>query len=63
LAYQIVNVGKVFSEKTRQALTEQLNAQEQQGWEFHSVFGVTERTGCLGGSTSETLYMVLKARN
>jgi hypothetical protein len=62
LPYQIINVGRVFTEKTRESLTQNLNAYEQQGWEFHSVFAVTERTGCLGTNTAETLYMVLKAR-
>jgi hypothetical protein len=62
LAYHIVSIGKVFTDKTREALTQQLNAHEEQGWEFHSVFGVSERTGCLGTNTSETLYMVLKSR-
>lgn len=62
MAYQIVSIGRVFTDKTREALSQQLNGYEQQGWEFHSVFGVTERTGCMGNSTSENLYMVLQSR-
>ncbi len=62
MPYHIVNVGRVFTDKTRDNLTQQLNQFEQQGWEFHSVFAVTERTGCMGTNTAETLYMVLKSR-
>ena len=62
MAYQIVNVGRVFTDKGREALTQQLNQYEQQGWEFHSVFAVNERTGCMGQNAAETIYMVFKSR-
>jgi hypothetical protein len=52
----------VFNDKSRAALIEHLNTYEQQGWEFHSVFGVSEQKGCLGSTTSETLYMVLESK-
>jgi hypothetical protein len=62
LAYQIVSIGRVFDNKSREGLIAQLNQFEQQGWEFHSVFGVSERSGCMGQNSAETLYMVLKSR-
>lgn len=58
--YRIENIGRAFNAKSREQLQERLNAAEQEGWEFHSVFSVSEST-CLGQS-SETLYMVLKRR-
>jgi hypothetical protein len=62
LAYQVINIGRRFSDKSRQQLVENLDAHEQNGWELHSVFAVSESTGCLGSSTVETLYMVLKSK-
>jgi len=61
LPYQIVNVGRVFNEKNREALIQRLNQNEAVGWEFHSMFAATQ-SGCLGLSRAETLYMVLKSR-
>ncbi len=58
--YRIENIGRAFNSKSREQLQETLNAAEQEGWEFHSVFSVSEST-CLGQS-SETLYMVLRHR-
>lgn len=60
MAYQVVSIGRVFNEKSRQALIDQMNHWENHGWEYHSVFAVSERTGCLGTNTAETLYMVMK---
>jgi hypothetical protein len=39
-----------------------MNGYERDGWRFHSVFGVSEQTGCLGQTTNETLYMVLEGK-
>lgn len=58
--YRIENIGRAFNAKSRDQLQQTLNAAEQEGWEFHSVFSVSEST-CMGQS-SETLYMVLKRR-
>lgn len=60
MAYQVVSIGRVFNEKSRQALIDQMNHWENHGWDYHSVFAVSERTGCLGTNTAETLYMVMK---
>lgn len=60
MPYQVINVGKVFSSKGSEQFSGTLNQHESQGWQFHSIFAVTERTGCLGTQSSETLYMVLK---
>jgi predicted RNA-binding protein with PIN domain len=62
LPYQIVSIGRVFIEKSRTNLIETMNQYEQQGWQFHSVFGVAEQTGCLGQNTTETLYMVMESK-
>jgi hypothetical protein len=62
LPYQIVSIGRVFNDKGRAQLTENMNQYEQQGWKFHSVFAVSEQTGCLGQNTQETLYMVLESK-
>jgi hypothetical protein len=59
--YRIDNIGREFSRKGREALETNLNAAEREGWEFHSVFSVTEST-CLGLSKLETYYMVLRKR-
>lgn len=59
--YRIENIGREFTAKTRQGLQESLNAAEREGWEFHSVFGVTERT-CIFNKL-ETYYMVLRRRD
>lgn len=62
LPYQIVSIGRVFNDKTRAALIENMNQYEQDGWQFHSVFGVGEQAGCMGQNTTETLYMVLESK-
>jgi len=62
LPYQVVSIGRVFNEKTRAQLIENMNSHEQQGWQFHSVFGVSERSGCMGQNTVETLYMVFESK-
>lgn len=62
MPYQIVSIGRVFNEKSRTNLIETMNQYEQQGWKFHSVFGVAEQTGCLGQNTTETLYMVMESK-
>ena len=62
LAYQIISIGRVFNDKTRTELTENMNRYEQEGWRFHSVFAVNEQRGCLGQNTVETLYMVLESK-
>lgn len=58
----MIPIGRVFNDKTRAALTESLDAYEREGWQFHSVFGVTEQKGCLGSTNVETLYMVLESK-
>lgn len=62
MPYQIVSIGRVFNDKTRAQLIENMNRYEQEGWEFHSVFAVGEQAGCLGQNTTETLYMVLESK-
>ncbi|MDX6622699.1 MAG: hypothetical protein QOE75_631 [Solirubrobacterales bacterium] len=62
MPYQIVSIGRVFNDKTRAQLMENMNQHEQQGWQFHSVFAVSEQTGCMGQTTKETLYMVLESK-
>jgi hypothetical protein len=56
--YRIENIGRVFTNKTREGLEAQLTAEAQQGWYFHSVFSVTE-TSCFGFQKMNTYYMVL----
>ena len=60
MPYQVIPIGRVFNDKSRAQLIENLNGYEREGWEFHSVFGVSEQSGCLGQNTTETLYMVLE---
>ena len=62
MPYQVIPIGRVFNDKSRAELISSLNNYEQEGWRFHSVFGVSEQTGCLGQNTSETLYMVLESK-
>lgn len=62
MPYQVISIGRVFNDKTRAQLIESMNRYEQEGWVFHSVFGVGEQAGCLGQNTTETLYMVLESR-
>jgi hypothetical protein len=62
LPYQIVSIGRVFNDKTRAELIENMNQYEQNGWRFHSVFAVGEQAGCLSQNTTETLYMVLESK-
>jgi len=62
LPYQVIPIGRVFNDKSRATLIESLDAYERDGWQFHSVFAVSEQSGCLGGSSSETLYMVLESK-
>lgn len=62
MPYRVISIGRVFNDKTRAELTENMNQFEEQGWRFHSVFGVTEQSGCMGQNTSETLYMVLESK-
>jgi hypothetical protein len=56
--YRIENIGRVFTNKTREHLENQLTAEAESGWYFHSVFGVTE-TSCFGLQKANTYYMVL----
>jgi hypothetical protein len=56
--YRIENIGRVFTNKTREELEKRLTAEAQQGWYFHSVFSVTE-TSCFGFQKLNTYYMVL----
>lgn len=62
MPYQVIPIGRVFDDKSRAALVESLNNYERDGWEFHSVFGVSEKSGCLGQDTKETLYMVMESK-
>lgn len=62
MPYQVISIGRVFNDKTRAQLIANMNQHEQAGWRFHSVFGVSEQSGCLGQNTTETLYMVLESR-
>jgi hypothetical protein len=61
LPYQVIPIGRVFNDKSRAELVTSLNSYEREGWKFHSVFGVSEQSGCLGQNTAETLYMVLES--
>lgn len=62
MPYQVIPIGRVFNDKSRAELIEKLNRYENEGWRFHSVFGVSEQSGCLGQNTAETLYMVLESK-
>lgn len=62
MPYQVIPIGKNFNDKSRAGLVQTLNQAEQEGWKFHSVFGVTESKGCLGTTDVETLYMVLETK-
>lgn len=62
MPYQVVSIGRVFNDKARAQLIANMNQHEQQGWRFHSVFAVSEKTGCMGQNTVETLYMVLESK-
>jgi hypothetical protein len=57
--YRIESIGRVFTSKTREQLEGHLNAEAQNGWYFHSVFSVTEASGCFGSQKVNTYYMVL----
>lgn len=57
--YRIENIGRVFTNKTREELQKRLSAEAAQGWYFHSVFAVSEKVGCFGSQTVNTYYMVL----
>jgi hypothetical protein len=56
--YRIENIGRVFTNKTRDELQKRLTTEARQGWYFHSVFSVTE-TACFGFQKMNTYYMVL----
>jgi hypothetical protein len=61
--YQVIPIGKNFNDKSRAGLVQAMNEAEQEGWRFHSVFGVTETKGCLASTTVETLYMALESKS
>jgi hypothetical protein len=62
MPYQVIPIGRNFNDKSRAGLVQAMNESEQNGWRFHSVFGVTETKGCLGSTNVETLYMVLESK-
>lgn len=60
MPYKIENIGSQFDNKAIASLEEKLNAHEQSGWKFHSVFMIQHKT-CLGLASTNTYLGVFEA--
>jgi hypothetical protein len=61
MPYRIENIGSAFNDRAIAALTQRLNTNEANGWEFHSVFMIEHRT-CLGLQKTNSYLAVFKQR-
>ncbi|MCU1588988.1 MAG: hypothetical protein JWP11_244 [Frankiales bacterium] len=59
MAYHIQNIGSAFNDKAIAGLVNKLNANEQQGWNFHSVMMIEHRT-CLGLVKTNSYLAIFK---
>lgn len=61
MAYHIEKIGSAFNDKAINGLVSRLNANEQQGWDFHSVMMIEHRT-CLGLVKTNSYLAIFKQR-
>lgn len=60
MTYHVENIGTQFNGKALQALTDRLNANEQNGWELVLTFPVTVSSGCLGMTRQQSTFAVFR---
>jgi hypothetical protein len=61
MGYRIENLGASFNDKAIEALVARFNANQEQGWDFHSVFMIEHKT-CFGLSSTNSYLAVFKSR-
>ncbi len=61
MTYHIENIGSTFNDKAIAGLTSRLNANEQNGWDFHSVMMIEHRT-CLGLVKTSSYLAIYRQR-
>ena len=57
--YHIEPIGSQFKDSDLPRLAERFNGRASEGFMFHSVFHVTQPSGCLGIGTPTSTYLAI----